>query len=742
MLARQSSIWARLGVAAVTLCGTALIARAGHEVPYYPSFYPQEIRIEPLDAEAAAREFANVRDPLHAYLGAAPRFPGEPPAGLKSVTSLKSLVTVTIDPQSAAAQSREARCQAIARAAATLAPQPDVVPHRYPVTPYHADYLKHVDRIPSGLMMSQAAAPTPVGLVNISERPVAELLLRGGAGPSIWLGPAWAKEGWFQAYHLLGAAVRDSEARRRADQIFERLTVGLIGDGVERINLERELVDTLTRGCDAAVIGFRLRREFYSDDFSNGIENTAVDSQAGFNSPVVLRTLKLKDLPWNGWLRLGIDGRAAAAWNPVAGFSDPIGSLIWSVVGDNAYLPIPYNSAWVPNRVEVRPDEHPPARQSIRIPDDALVADLAPRGLRPAESDDVAMTKLVYRVQASVFHDGSEMETADLVYHYAFAQKWGRPSARAEVQDAAVWTATAAQLARFKAVRVVKVEETRLPIADLTFVYRSPIVEVYLDSSQPDESTNAVVAPPWSPVPWHVLALMDAAVERGIAVYSQAEAERLGRPWLDLVRDPVQIDKLRVMIKEFEQSRYRPAALEHLVTPDAAKARWQALDKFADSAGHLLVTNGPYKLRSVTSDVITLDVVRDFTYPIGIGTFDFYAYPAKALITRVEHLGSRIFVTADAEIAIKQQRDRRLVRLPLQRDTLRGTLPIQPVARYTVVTADGKIAAAGLASRELDGRFAATLPALPTGRYRFYAAIFLDDNTIDPNVGHIDFQVN
>ena len=54
---------------ALTLIGEA---KAGHEVSYYPSFYPQEIRIEPRDPATAAREFVNKADPLHAYLGNAP----------------------------------------------------------------------------------------------------------------------------------------------------------------------------------------------------------------------------------------------------------------------------------------------------------------------------------------------------------------------------------------------------------------------------------------------------------------------------------------------------------------------------------------------------------------------------------------------------------------------------------------------------------------------------------------------
>jgi hypothetical protein len=58
------------------LLAAAPATEAGHEVPYYPSFYPQEIRIEPLDPGAAAKEFLSKTAPLNLYLGASPRFDG------------------------------------------------------------------------------------------------------------------------------------------------------------------------------------------------------------------------------------------------------------------------------------------------------------------------------------------------------------------------------------------------------------------------------------------------------------------------------------------------------------------------------------------------------------------------------------------------------------------------------------------------------------------------------------------
>jgi len=63
-----------------------------------------------------------------------------------------------------------------------------------------------------------------------------------------------------------------------------------------------------------------------------------------------LRTVKLKDFPWNGWLQLGIGTPPQAAWNPVAGFSDDFGRLMWFAIGDPAVMPSPYDANWIVNR--------------------------------------------------------------------------------------------------------------------------------------------------------------------------------------------------------------------------------------------------------------------------------------------------------------------------------------------------------------------------------------------------------
>jgi len=99
------------------------------------------------------------------------------------------------------------------------------------------------------------------------------------------------------------------------------------------------------------IAGYTIKRQFFSAEFTNGIENIGFDSVAGLESPLFIRTVKLKDFPWNGWLGLGVDESPAAAWNPMAGFGDRFGRLLWLAIGDPALFSAPYDSGWMLNRI-------------------------------------------------------------------------------------------------------------------------------------------------------------------------------------------------------------------------------------------------------------------------------------------------------------------------------------------------------------------------------------------------------
>ena len=349
-------------------------ARGGHELPVYPSYYPHEIAIETMPPERAANLLRDTK--LEAYLGAEPRFPGAMPASIRAVESLGSFVIVRIKPGQSAQDERSA-CAVVEAIVRDMAGKDGFVFHPYPVTPWHGDYLYHVDRAeaektrllsapagspPRNLMVwadgmsASLVRPTwraqgPDWDAAVEEVGAAELVTSSTISLNGWLGPAWIKTGWFHAERILADATDDAEARHRTEAMSQRLKTGDYRDAVERVNLERELVATLTGGCRKRVAGYTVKRQYFSTEFANGIENIGFDSIEGLNSPMFIRTVKLKDFPWNGWLMLGIDARPDAAWNPIAGFNDGFGRLLWSAIGDPALFSAPYDSGWMLNRI-------------------------------------------------------------------------------------------------------------------------------------------------------------------------------------------------------------------------------------------------------------------------------------------------------------------------------------------------------------------------------------------------------
>jgi hypothetical protein len=326
-------------VAALAAAIAAAPAEGGHEIPIYPSFYPHEIRIETVAPEAAARQLPT--GGIHAYVAAAPAFAQAPAAPLEAAVSLGQLVVVSVDPPD---------CRALQSALRDIADHPHgTVFHPWPVTPLHPDYLEQADLAAAAATRARAA-PATATEAHI-ERVDAEALV-GAADPGFdgWAGPPWLKSGWFAAWRLLAEDLGPVE-RQPAGEELASLERGGFDDLAGRYAAERDLVARLAGNCRRAVAGYTLRREWYDADESSGIENVAADSLSGLGTPVFIRTVKLKDFPWNGWLRLGVASAPAAAWNPVAGFGDPAGRLVWAALGDVAAFPAPDGQGWVLNRI-------------------------------------------------------------------------------------------------------------------------------------------------------------------------------------------------------------------------------------------------------------------------------------------------------------------------------------------------------------------------------------------------------
>ncbi|HKE42073.1 MAG TPA: hypothetical protein VKG21_19755 [Casimicrobiaceae bacterium] len=370
---------ATLAVLIVT-AAIVTVAQSGHEFPVYPGYYPHEIRIETIPADRAADLL--LKGKIQAYVGSELATASAPKDSIGAIESLGSFVIVRINPDSPLARDPASTCAVGQTVIRSLAPRHgEMVFHPYPVTPFHGDYLHHVDLAESakarftqspretslaagvrglklratgalaeGLVPKEWQTKTSVWDAAVEEVNVVDLVAPSITATNGWLGPPWAKMGWFHAALLLAASVDDPAVRDRVQADLRRLQSGAYESAVARINLERELVTSLISNCRSMIVGYTVKREYVSTEYSAGIENIGFDSIDGLNSPIFIRTAKLKDFPWNGWLSLGTDAHPMAAWNPIAGFTDRFGRLMWWAMGDPAMIPSPNGAGWILNR--------------------------------------------------------------------------------------------------------------------------------------------------------------------------------------------------------------------------------------------------------------------------------------------------------------------------------------------------------------------------------------------------------
>jgi hypothetical protein len=137
----------------------------------------------------------------------------------------------------------------------------------------------------------------------------------------------------------------------------------------------------------------------------------------------------------------------------------------------------------------------------------------------------------------SAFHDGSRMSVADLLYSTMFAYRWGGGGGEGSHSEPVVAAATAVMRTQLVGLRALATDSSSKSIrfGDFEYTRELFVFETYTLTPPLDSEQDAIVAPPWSTLPWHLLVLMEEAVERGWAAFSQAEAARRGVEWLDLV---------------------------------------------------------------------------------------------------------------------------------------------------------------------------------------------------------------
>ena len=394
---------------------------------------------------------------------------------------------------------------------------------------------------------------------------------------------------------------------------------------------------------------------------------------------------------------------------------------------------------------ERRPSAQPVTAAGVAVPADAVLPEAGSGRLGAVGAGRSAGAKLTYRLLGSAFHDGTPMTPADILYAYMFAYRWSeRSSADATTYDPAIEQATAAMRRRLVAIKFVGTDTTSksFRVDDVNVVRSLFIVDVYLNGKPHDPEQEAAIAPPWSTIPWELLVLMEEAVVRGWAAFSDVEAKRRGIEWLDLARSEDLKRRLASLVADFARDGYRPDSLRHLVSADDARKRWAALAAFYKAHNHFLVTNGPYQLKAWSADNATLDVFRDLSYPLGVGSFDGYAIPRRGFITKVVNENGRVRIQADIETIEKFGRKYDIVRAPLASVAPSDRQRAAPECRYMVLDEAGDTVLAGAAMPEDDATFTLDLAGkLPAGRYSALAEIVVNGNAANADIRRFPVRI-
>jgi hypothetical protein len=386
-----------------------------------------------------------------------------------------------------------------------------------------------------------------------------------------------------------------------------------------------------------------------------------------------------------------------------------------------------------------------PAQIAAEIPADAVLPEPATGRLRPVGTGQIARQKLTFRMMGSAFHDDTRTNAADLLYAYMFAYRWGARGDGEDSFDPLIAAASAVMRERLLGVRVVGTDarSKSFRLGDFEVVRELIIVEAYISAPPIDPEQDAAIAPPWSTLPWHLLVLMEEAVMRGMAAFSQEEAKRRGIPWLDLVRSQVMNKQLAALVETFERDGFRPEHLEPLVRAEEARKRWAALRAFYKERGHFLVTNGPYLLKRWSADSASVEAFRDLSYPLGVGSYDAYAVPRRGFITGMEQHNDRIRLSADIELVMNRMRSYDIVRKPLRAMAPDIVKRAAPECRYIVTDSLGRVVAAGQVAPAGDASFQLDLAGkLPAGQLTLHAQVVVNDNAMNAEISRLPMVIS
>ncbi|MEM4873869.1 MAG: ABC transporter substrate-binding protein [Thermofilaceae archaeon] len=434
----------------------------------------------------------------------------------------------------------------------------------------------------------------------------------------------------------------------------------------------------------------------------------AADLSGGFATVLWSRTVRFVDKV-GGTFRAGNREVLVDPWNPVAGSNWVYDAVISRATLGYAFLINPYTGLPMPERA-VNATVFVEKEVSTISSSDWLTLKFVDRVEVPADAwwgFDTKAGKVVTAGEAGVryakvrvvvnygdvlgkirYHDGTTMSIADWVALWPLS--FYRVDPESPLYDAAA---------------VPGFTEWRKLFMGWRILSTSPLViEWYGNFTHPEAEFIVTYFAGWPNIPWHVTAIGIRAEEKGLLAFSTSKADKLKVEWMNYIGGP-SLKILEDTLREMLDTGYIPFEefASKYVTPEEAKARYQALLNWYQAHGHFWVGDGPFYLESVDYLAPTAVLKANRNYP---DKADRWAWLAEPPIPEVSiEVPENVIPGLPADI------------------TVRVSYKGQPYpagriefVKYLILDAAGNVLGKGEATAVADGVFKISVPAEVTGK--------------------------
>lgn len=354
-------------------------------------------------------------------------------------------------------------------------------------------------------------------------------------------------------------------------------------------------------------------RHFLKADLDVVITNSAttnptVNLAASFLNSFSMKTAR-KDGVVGGTLQIGQPIHTLSAWNNWGGFTDVYSENQHQQFSDVGAANHPHLGTTIPFRSEFVIETVAPS--TMDVPEDAQRWDVATSQFVDVGAGLETRSKVTYTYNWGSWHHGMPITMDDVLSNLMMIFRFGDDAGDLGILSPSVHDLTGIQIFmdQFKGFKVLDAD---------TLV-------VWIDSWNPDTTLIAGDGDIWPEYPWELNAVMSRSVIDNGTEFHDTDALAVQNDALDLVKGPGLVS-LSDALTSLSTVNFIPAGLEGNITTAEATARWAALNDWWTAKGHLMVTDGPFFVDSI-STTPQGTVLKAFRtgYPFDVNKWDAFA---------------------------------------------------------------------------------------------------------------------